>query len=66
MRKILVVYSYTSKYGHGNGNVDFTINYDIPTIENIRDMERQIRESCGFDNVVVLNIIPLGESEYTE
>jgi hypothetical protein len=65
MKTILVVYSYASKYGHGFGNVDFTCNYDVPKIENIREMEKQIRESCNVDNVAILNIIELG-SEDTE
>ena len=68
MRKFLVVYSYLSKYGLGYGNIDFTCNYDVPTMKNIREMERQIREKFYFDNVVILNIIELNneESEDTE
>ena len=65
MKTILVVYSYSSKRGGGFGNVVFTCDYDVPNLQNIREMEEQIRESCNFDSVVVLNIIELG-SEDTE
>ena len=65
MRKILVVYHWLHKYGNGYGNVDFTVDYDVPSIENIREMERQICETYKFKNVVILNIINL-ESEGEE
>lgn len=66
MRKILVVYIYLTKHGLGYGNIDFTVNYDVPTLESIREIERQICESYCFDKVVVTNIINLCESEDTE
>ena len=63
-KQILVVYLYMHKQGSGIGNVDFTVDYDVPSMANIREMERQICETGHFDNVVVLNIIDLaGESE---
>lgn len=67
MKQILVVYSYASKYGHGFGNVDFSFDGNIPTINAIREIERQISEKYCLGNVVVLNIIELAEeSEDTE
>ena len=65
-KQILVVYHWLSKYGNGFGNVDFSCDYDVPSIENIREMERQICETYSFDNVVVLNIIELGNEEDRE
>ena len=65
-RKILVVYQWMHKTGNGIGNVDVTINYNVPTIESIREIERQICELYGFAKVVVINIIELGESEDTK
>ena len=62
-KQILVVYSWDSKYGNGFGSVNFTVGYDVPSIKDIREMERQIREANGFDAVAVLNIIDLRESE---
>ena len=66
-KQILVVYSYMSKYGSGFGNVDCSCSSDVLSLEGIREIERQIREKYCFDNVVVVNIIDLGEeSEDTE
>ena len=65
-KKFLAVYSWLSKYGNGFGNCDFTCNYDYPTMESIRDMERQIREGNGFSQVAVLNIIKLADEEDKE
>jgi hypothetical protein len=66
MKQILVVYSWISKYGNGFGNVDASCNWDVPSLENIRDIERQIRENYSFDNVVVLNIINLADKQSEE
>lgn len=69
--KFLAVYHWLSKYGQGFGNVDFTCVGNTPTIEVIREIERQIREANCFNNVVILNIIMLAynkdfESEGTK
>ena len=68
MRKILIVYNWASKNAHGFGNVSATCEYEeAPSIKNIREMERQIREKANYDNVVIVNIIELAEeSEDTE
>ena len=65
-KQILVVYKWKNETGSGFGNVNFTVDFNVPTIEDIREIERQICKSYYFDNVVVLNIIELGESEDTE
>lgn len=65
MKAFLVVYFYSVRGEQGYGNINFTCNYDTPTIESIRDTEKQIREANHFDGVVILNIIKL-ESEDTE
>lgn len=62
-KKFLAVYSWLGKKGHGFGNIDFICNYDYPTMESIRDMERQIREKNKLEKVVVLNIIKLADEE---
>lgn len=62
-KKILAVYSWVSNQENGLGNVICTVGFDVPSIENIREIERQIREANGFCAVVVLNIIDLRESE---
>ena len=62
-KQILVVYSWLSKYGNGFGNVDASCDWDVPSMENIREMERQICENYSFDNVVILNIIKLADKE---
>ena len=59
MRKILVIYTYMSKKEYGWGSIDFTCDYDVPTIENIREMEQQIREKFNYNSVAILNIIKL-------
>lgn len=63
MKRILAVYSWMSKHGNGFGNVDVSCNWDVPSMESIREIERQIRESYCFDNVVILNIIKLADKE---
>ena len=65
-KQILVVYQWLHKTGSGIGNVDFTVDYNVPTIENIREMEQQICESYGYAKAVIMNIIELGEREDTE
>lgn len=65
-KKFLAVYSWSGKHGHGWGNIDFTCNYDYPTMESIRDMERQIRVKNKLENVAVLNIIKLADDEESE
>lgn len=62
-KQILVVYSWLSKHGKGFGNVDVSCNWDVPSMEDIREIERQIRENYCFDNVVILNIIKLADKE---
>ena len=67
MKRILVVYYYMAKHGYGYGNSDITVNFDNPTIEDIREIEHQICESLHYAQVVVLNIIELAkESGDTE
>jgi hypothetical protein len=61
-KKILVVYSWVSNHENGLGNVTCTVGFDVPSHENIREIEQQIREANGFVAVVVLNIIDLRES----
>lgn len=65
-KKFLAVYSWSAKYEKGLGNVDFTCNCDYPTMESIRDMERQIRENNNLEKVAVLNIIKLADDEESE
>lgn len=61
--QVLVVYSWERKRRSGLGSVNFTVNGDIPTIDSIRDMEKQICEKYEFKNVVILNIIQLGAKD---
>jgi hypothetical protein len=61
--KILVVYHWSHKYGYGFGNTDATVSNDVLSIEDIREIERQICEANSFAKVVVLNIVELGKSE---
>lgn len=66
-RKILVIYHWKKGYQSGYGNVDCTVVGGGLSMENIREMERQIREHNHCSSVIVLNIIELpGESEDTE
>lgn len=65
-KKILVVYSWLSKYGHGFGNVDCDISHLPPTINDIREIERQMREANAYDQVAVINIIDLESEEETD
>mgnify|MGYP003530612092 CR=1 FL=1 len=61
--QVLVVYSWERKRKSGFGSVDFTVDGDIPTIDSIRDMEKQICEKYKFKNVIILNIIELGAKD---
>ena len=66
-RKILVIYHWKKGYISGYGNVDCTVVGDGLSMENIREIERQICENNHLSVVIVLNIIELpGESEDTE
>ena len=67
MKEILVVYHWTQRYKAGYGHVNASVEYDVPNIENIREIERQICERFNFDSAVVLNVLELKkESEDTE
>lgn len=62
-KKFLAVYQWVGNQGYGFGNIDFTCNYDHPTIESIRDAEKQIKEKIGYSSVVLLNIIRLADED---
>ena len=67
MRKKLVAYYWYAKHGYGYGNSEITVNFDVPTIENIREIEHKICESLCYNQVIVLNVIELAnEREDTE
>jgi predicted RNase H-related nuclease YkuK (DUF458 family) len=61
MKSILVVYAFEHEHQMGYGNIDFTVNYDVPRISSIREMERQICEKFKFDHAVIMNVIKLDE-----
>ena len=61
MREKLVAYFWCAKHGHGYGNSEITVNFDVPTIENIREIEHKICESLCYKQVIVLNIIDLAK-----
>ena len=63
MKQFLIVYSWISTYGSGFGNVECSCNYDVPRIEDLREIERQIREANNFSNVCILNIIRLEDKQ---
>lgn len=66
MNKLFIVYCYLSKHGHGYGNAEIVVSSKKLTIDNIREIERKLRESCCYDNVVIINIINLESEEKSE
>lgn len=66
MNKILVVYYWLSKYGNGYGNSEIAHNSKTLNIDTIREIERKIRETHCYDNVVIINIINLESEDSNE
>lgn len=63
MKELLVIYVWKNKYEHGYGNAYYTVDGDVLTSKNIRELERQLCEKFNYEGVVVLNIIELGDEE---
>ena len=66
MNKLFIVYCYLSKHGHGYGNAEIVVNSKRLTIDAIREIERKLRESYCYENVVIINIINLESEEKSE
>jgi len=62
MNKLFIVYYFISKHGHGYGNAEIVVSTKKLSIDAIREIERKLRDSYCYDNVVIVNIINL-ESE---
>ena len=60
-----VLVSYHLKVGDnfGFGNTQIYVKKYPLSIGEIATIEREIAEAKGFDNVVVLNVIPLREGD---
>ena len=63
MRNILIVYYWVSKKGNGYGSTTADVNFDTPTFEAIRDMERQLCNTFNYSQVAIINIINLADAE---
>lgn len=64
--KKLMVYSYTKPTGissqvHGQGNAEVEVPYWPITLEEIKDLEVQVKDRCGYDGCVIINFIDLRE-----
>lgn len=57
--KLMVSYHYTKGNQNGFGNCPVSTTHEELTMELVRDIERQIKESNNNENVVILNIIKL-------
>ena len=66
MSKLFIVYCYLTKHGHGYGNAEIVVSSKKLTIDDIREIERKLRESYCYDNVVIINIINLESEEKSE
>jgi len=62
----IVIYLYTKHGGtHGMGNIEYVCNTSFcQTEDEIREVERQIRECDGYESCVILKVIQLGEAYY--
>lgn len=58
-KNYLIVYNFKDHEISGLGNIPIKIDYDIYKYENIRKIEKEIAQKHDFENVVILNIIPL-------
>ena len=54
-----VVYDYKKGNERGTGSLTTTTRELVDTSENMKQVGESIRDDYGYDNVVVLNIIPL-------
>lgn len=59
MKPYLIVYYWKNKLSSGLGNVDGGCAEGALSVDTVREMERRIRETNGYDNVVILNLIPM-------
>ena len=60
---VLVSYHLKAGDNFGFGNTQITVKKYPLSIGEISTIEREIAEAKGFDNVVVLNVIPLREGD---
>ena len=59
MNKYFIYYTYMKAPRGGDGNVEVTIDTPITAMDQIRELESNIKERFGFDSVVVSNYILL-------
>lgn len=60
---ILVCYNLKAGDNFGFGNTQLIVKKYPLSIKEIALIEKEIAETKGFDNIVVLNVIPLREDE---
>lgn len=60
---ILVCYRLKAGDNFGFGNTEIIAPKYPPSIKEIALIEKEIAKTKGFDNIVVLNIIPLREDD---
>ncbi len=72
MYRYLVVYNFSKKvyspdlhtdlHDSGFGNMDFAMS-EVITLKDILDICEKIKETNGFENVVIINLIKLDRIE---
>lgn len=60
-KNYLIVYNFKNHVGSGFGNIPIKIDYDIYKFNNIRKIENEIAQKYDYENVAILNIIPLND-----
>ena len=60
--KILIAYSYNNEdFTFGFGNYEVNVNRFPLSIEEIKNIENEIKKTLNFSNVIVLNMMLLEE-----
>lgn len=58
--KILIVCFYNSEeFNYGVGNYEMNVNRFPLSIEEIKNIEDEIKKTLNFSNMIVLNMMPL-------
>lgn len=70
MKKYNFLLSYTFQYESGNigyGNATFNIPQDTPSMQDLTRVKKSLlKEYPAISNIIILNIIPLGEQVIEE